>query len=416
MLDTDTLTDTPTQTGAPLHADPDGVFIAPEHPYIARTSQYVLKSGDTFVVNDPLGDINGVDDGLFVNDTRMLSQLRLTFGGRAPSLLSGNVSSDNTSFTAHLTNRPLPPLGGEGTPEGVIHVERMRVLCGTVLYEAISLTNYGFSDAVVPLSISFASDFKDMFEVRGLKRTQHGSVEPTRVGRDDVKLAYVGLDHVRRHVDIAFAPAPDHLFEDRADYTVELPAHACVSIYLSVAAHTHAVSAAQGTEPLGVQIAQPPHLLQPGANTSQAARAPACHERLTASRGLVVEENSVHREHVVRLAIVDGRPVRVHLCGAVRRARMERRLLVLRRWRRAEHLRARRLVKAGGNPRRANRLKQPNGAKARDVTGVIGHLEADLDVALRAQVVDLVGLHLVEQVDQADAVVQVALVQAQPHG
>ena len=263
MLDTEALSDTPTQTGAPLHGEPDGAFIAPEHPYIARTSQYVLKSGDTFVVNDPLGDINGLDDGLFVNDTRMLSQLRLTFGGRAPSLLSGNVSNDNASFTAHLTNRPLPPIGGEGTPEGVIHVERLRILSGTVLYEAITLTNYGYSDAVVPLSISFASDFKDMFEVRGLKRTQHGTTEPPKVGRDDVRLCYVGLDRVQRHVDVAFAPTPNHLFADRADYTIELSAHACVSIYLSVAAHTRALAAQQGAEPASAHVAQPPHSSHP---------------------------------------------------------------------------------------------------------------------------------------------------------
>jgi glycogen debranching enzyme len=263
MLDTDALTDTPTQTGAPLHGELDAAFIAPEHPYIARTSQYVLKSGDTFVVNDPLGDINGVDDGMFVNDTRMLSQLRLTFGGRAPSLLSGNVSSDNASFTAHLTNRPLPPIGGEGTPEGVIHVERLRVLSGTVLHEAITLTNYGVSDAAVPLSISFAADFKDMFEVRGLKRAQHGTFEPPEVGQDGVRLGYVGLDQVARRVDIAFAPAPTHLFADRADYTVDLSAHACVSIHLSIAAHTHAVAGSREAEPASVHVAQPPHNPRP---------------------------------------------------------------------------------------------------------------------------------------------------------
>src|SRR5579871_6384790 len=93
------------------NADSDGAFIAPETPEVASAAQHVLKSGDTFIVNDRLGDITGIDDGLFVNDTRVLSSLRLTFGGRVPSLLSGSVSSDNTSFTAHLTNRPLPPLG-----------------------------------------------------------------------------------------------------------------------------------------------------------------------------------------------------------------------------------------------------------------------------------------------------------------
>ena len=111
----------------------------------------MLKAGNTFVVNDANGDIRGNDDGLFVNDTRVLSQLRLTFGGRAPSLLSGSVSSDNAVFTAHMTNRPLPPIGGATTPEGVLHVERRRVLSRHVLHEAIVLTNYGTEPATVPL-------------------------------------------------------------------------------------------------------------------------------------------------------------------------------------------------------------------------------------------------------------------------
>ena len=242
--------------------EPDGAFIPTENPNLASASQSVLKSGDTFVVNDPLGDIIGHDDGLFVNDTRVLSQLRLTFGGRAPSLLSGNVSSDNTAFTAHLTNRPLPPLGGAVTPEGVIHVERLRVLSGTVLYEAITLTNYGMTDAVVPLSVSFASDFKDMFEVRGLKREKKGAVEPPRIENGEVLLGYVGLDRVERDVRIAFSPEPDKLLSGRADYSVQLPAQACVSVYLSVAVEARAQQAAQGAA-LGADVAKPPHSASP---------------------------------------------------------------------------------------------------------------------------------------------------------
>ncbi|MFL9991453.1 amylo-alpha-1,6-glucosidase [Paraburkholderia sediminicola] len=234
--------------------EPDGAFIPTENLNVASATQHVLKSGDTFIVNDPLGDITGHDDGLFVNDTRVLSSLRLTFGGRAPSLLSGSVSSDNTSFTAHLTNRPLPPLGGDSTPEGVIHVERVRVLSGTVLNEAIELTNYGTSDAVVPLSISFASDFRDMFEVRGLKRDKQGRVEPARVENREVLLGYIGLDDVARNVQIAFSPEPDKLFADRADYTVKLPAQACVSIYLSVSVQV----VAQADKP-AAGVAQPTH-------------------------------------------------------------------------------------------------------------------------------------------------------------
>ncbi len=94
-------------TGAPPFIAPEPVSQKP-----VAGSQHVLKAGDAFVVSDTLGDILGHDDGLFVDDMRVLSGWRLTFGGRAPSLLSGATSADNASFTAHLTNRPLPPLGG----------------------------------------------------------------------------------------------------------------------------------------------------------------------------------------------------------------------------------------------------------------------------------------------------------------
>ena len=247
-----------THSGGVEYREPeqDGIFIPTENLNVASATQHVLKSGDTFIVNDPLGDLTGHDDGLFVNDTRVLSQLRLTFGGRAPSLLSGSVSSDNATFTAHLTNRPLPPLGGASTPEGVIHVQRVRVLSGTVLNEAIELTNYGTSDATVPLSISFSSDFRDMFEVRGLKRDKQGRVQPARVENHEVLLGYIGLDDVARNVQIAFSPQPDRLFADRADYTLKLPAQACVSIYLSVAVHVVPM-----TGKLGADVSQPVHAL-----------------------------------------------------------------------------------------------------------------------------------------------------------
>ena len=89
---------------------------------------FVLKSDDTFVVADAFGDILGEGDGLFRDDTRVLSRFRLTLGGKAPSLLGARIGQDNVLFTANLANHPLPPLGGEPTPEGVIHVERARLL------------------------------------------------------------------------------------------------------------------------------------------------------------------------------------------------------------------------------------------------------------------------------------------------
>ena len=220
----------------------DNAFIPNEHANIVSQRQLVLKSGNTFVVNDANGDIRGHDDGLFVNDTRVLSELLLTFGGRAPSLLSGSVSSDNAVFTAHLTNKPLPPIGGATTPEGVIHVERKRVLSGHVLHESIVLTNYGTEPAMVPVSISFAADFLDMFEVRGSTRSKRGTLCEPRVEDGEVVLRYTGLDEVERTARIQFSPAPDSLSASRADYALQIQSETAISVYLSVTAVTHALS------------------------------------------------------------------------------------------------------------------------------------------------------------------------------
>ncbi len=218
-------------------------FVGLEAATPASQRLSVLKSGDTFIVNDLYGDIGGSasvgSDGLFVNDTRVMSLLRLTFGGRAPLLLSGSVSSDNTAFTAHLTNHTLPQPDGAAAPEGVVHIQRQRVISGTVLHEAIALTNYGSRDLSVPISIAFAGDFRDVFELRGTKRSKHGEVHTPRVGKRCVTLCYVGLDHAQREVEVRFEPAPQRLSADRADFLVHLPAAACVSIHLSVATIVH---------------------------------------------------------------------------------------------------------------------------------------------------------------------------------
>ena len=81
------------------------------------------------MVADAFGDILGDGDGLFLEDTRILSRFCLTLGGQAPSLLGASVSEDNVRFTA-TPLQPTPANAGRGpeTPEGVIHVERSRLL------------------------------------------------------------------------------------------------------------------------------------------------------------------------------------------------------------------------------------------------------------------------------------------------
>src|SRR5437660_182636 len=111
----------------------------PEHAASAEPrgpiGLFALKHDDTFLVADALGDVTGEGDGLFRDDTRVLSRWQLSIGGRPPSLLGAAISRDNVFFRANLTNRPLPPLGDSATPHGVIHLERARFLWRETLYE-----------------------------------------------------------------------------------------------------------------------------------------------------------------------------------------------------------------------------------------------------------------------------------------
>jgi glycogen debranching enzyme len=157
-----------------------------------------------------------------------------TLGGLPPSLLGASMSQDNALFTAHLTNRPLEPLGGHSTPQGVLHVGSTRLLWNARLYERISLTNYGDLPAMVPLELSFTADFRDMFEVRGATRLNPGIMLEPKIAARSVMLSYRGLDGNLRSSAINFSAAPAKLGPDRAVFLTALPQHGRADIYIEV--------------------------------------------------------------------------------------------------------------------------------------------------------------------------------------
>src|SRR5262249_25180191 len=150
------------------------------------------------VVADAFGDIVGAGDGLFHNDTRLLSRFKLLIGGKPPSLLSAAIAHDNVFFTSNGANRPLPFPGGRARPPGVLHIERKRFLWDERLYERISCVNYSRDEVIVPLSLQFAADFCDMFEVRGTRRQRRGQMSAPVLDGRSVRFHYTGLDDVAR--------------------------------------------------------------------------------------------------------------------------------------------------------------------------------------------------------------------------
>ena len=195
-----------------------------------------LKDGDTFLVADSWGDLKGGADGLFENDTRLLSRLMLTAGAARPSRLSSGVSRDNVFFTAHSTNRPLPPMGGKSAPAGVLHIERRRFLWDRRMFERVRVVNHGVEDVLLPLAFDFGADFADIFQVRGTLREKRGVQHtPTNDGRR-VTFRYTGLDDVERTTCLSFSEPPARLTASRAEFMFSLPMGKRMDLYIECGA------------------------------------------------------------------------------------------------------------------------------------------------------------------------------------
>ena len=167
---------------------------APREPH----RLFALKQGDCFSVADAYGDIRGAGDGFFRDDTRVLSEFRLTVGGRQTSLLGASLSQDNVLFTSNLTNLPMQSVGGRDIPQGAIHIERVRLLWQDRLFERITLSNYSQEHSAIRISLHFAADFRDMFEVRGSTRPKRGTAHAAEIDATSVLLRYDGLDGLAR--------------------------------------------------------------------------------------------------------------------------------------------------------------------------------------------------------------------------
>ena len=219
------------------HADPsEATRVETPHmePSLSTRRFIALKQGDMFAVADAFGDMTGTDDGLFNDDTRILSRFKLLLSGAQPSLLSGGVSRDNALFTANLTNSPLPVLGGHIARQGVIHLRRSRFLWQSRLYERIAIKSYSEYETPLALTLAYGADFHDTFEVRGTQRPMRGRMLAPEVDETAVTLAYLGLDGVTRRTRIAFSLKPDRITAELADFSFDIKPHDKVELYLEI--------------------------------------------------------------------------------------------------------------------------------------------------------------------------------------
>ena len=177
----------------------------------------VLADGALFLLADESGDVpiqNTLGFGFYHLDTRFLSAYTIEVAGQSPILLS--ASADSSSYqTIQLANPYFVAAGREILPE-TISIRRDRFVDGA-LHERLGLFSYNRLEVPIEVTFTFAADFRDILDVRGLSRGERGQVlEPTfpRVpavaedGPSAASLSYRGPDGLIRRTDILVDATP----------------------------------------------------------------------------------------------------------------------------------------------------------------------------------------------------------------
>jgi glycogen debranching enzyme len=200
----------------------------------ADETPHVLKHDESFLVADRYGDVDGTglgEQGLYHEDTRYLSEFRLTVEGVRPMFLGSNVKDDNSVLVAEFMN---PDLARHAVPQGTVHIFRAKLLWQHCCHEHIRIVNHGEQPARLGLTLSFSADFVDLFEVRGTARTRRGRRLATETRDGEVLYAYEGLDGVQRRTRLRFHPRPQALNENEAVFEFGVDPDAEYHLYCSV--------------------------------------------------------------------------------------------------------------------------------------------------------------------------------------
>src|SRR3954471_24527668 len=145
-----------------------------------------VLEGNTFVVSDERGDIDGSPaeaHGLFDRDTRYLSRWVLMIDGQRLSTLS----VDTTRYYAAQFFL-APGVASAYVNAKLAVIRRRTVLDG--FHEVVSLTNHDAVDVTLELVLSAEADFADLFEVKDATVPAKPGRTYTRVDEDRLVLGY----------------------------------------------------------------------------------------------------------------------------------------------------------------------------------------------------------------------------------
>ncbi|MCW5831571.1 MAG: amylo-alpha-1,6-glucosidase [Labilithrix sp.] len=230
----------------------------------------VRARGTRFIVTNKKGDVSPAgarELGLVFDDTRYLSRYELSIrpqsrdGEGEPAepreLALVHLSSDSFDLACNRIDLMVSGLGSDDAllddPQNFLHVRR-RQFIDEHFREQIEVVNYLPRRVHVEISLSFAADFADVFEIRGAKRARRGRMRPPVVGRRAVHLAYDGLDGTTYVARLGFSPTPARVSGDEAAFHLTIEPGGAAQVEIDIAPDTAVATDAGRCAPFDARL------------------------------------------------------------------------------------------------------------------------------------------------------------------
>lgn len=195
----------------------------------------IIRENGVFLLMDKTGNVpkqNESGFGLYRDDTRFLSRYEFSFSSTAPIMLLSTAALGFASEQVS-TNPSMTSLDGTKLRRESIEVRRQRNI-GTGVEEHLRVTSFDTGPITLECRYSFAADFADIFEIRGLPTRQRGRMEPPERGARSLTFGYVALDGRQLRTHIEFSTEPAYLDNTVAVFHLQLQPRETTTISLTI--------------------------------------------------------------------------------------------------------------------------------------------------------------------------------------
>jgi glycogen debranching enzyme len=214
---------------------PPAPFVPPHNPKTpALTSALTIKQGNLFLLTEMDGNISEGEHvyGLYFHDCRFLHQASLRVDDVRPVMLYA-TAEDTNRIRCVLSNPDLPREGSAMLYKQSLAITRELTITDR-LTQRLEVRNVTPAPVTTTIKLGFASEFDDIFTIRGTPPGQRGTPHPPHYAHGTLTLRYDGADKHIRTTTIQFDPSPDSFDQATATYRLELAPQTAVSLHCTI--------------------------------------------------------------------------------------------------------------------------------------------------------------------------------------